>query len=73
MTLDAIVMEWGSLLLRWLHVIAGIAWIGASFYFMHIDAAMQPIPQGLASVAWEVHGGGFYEVRKYLVAPPQLP
>lgn len=69
-------MEWGSLLLRWLHVIAGMAWIGASFYFMHIDAAMKPtadIPAGTGGAAWEVHGGGFYEVRKYLVAPPQLP
>lgn len=69
-------MEWGSLLLRWLHVIAGMAWIGASFYFMHIDAAMQPgtgTLAGLGRTAWEVHGGGFYEVRKYLVAPPDLP
>ena len=74
--LDAIVMEWGSLLLRWLHVIAAMAWIGASFYFMHIDAAMKPaaeIPPEQGGTAWEVHGGGFYEVRKYLVAPPHLP
>jgi len=74
--LDAIVIEWGSLLLRWLHVTAGIAWVGASFYFMHIDAAMRPragMAPELCGAAWEVHGGGFYEVRKYLVAPPELP
>lgn len=69
-------MEWGSLLLRWLHVIAGIAWIGSSFYFMHLDAALRPapdIPAGKGGQAWEVHGGGFYQVRKWLVAPEQLP
>jgi uncharacterized membrane protein len=71
-----IVTEWGSLLLRWVHVITGIAWIGSSFYFMHLDASIRPgggIPQGQGGVAWEVHGGGFYEVRKYLVAPEKLP
>ncbi len=69
-------MEWGSLLLRWLHVIAGIAWIGSSFYFMHLDAALKPapdIPAGKGGQAWEVHGGGFYQVRKWLVAPDKLP
>jgi uncharacterized membrane protein len=74
--MDAILLEWGSLLLRWLHIIAGICWIGSSFYFMHIDAAMKPtpdIPAGKGGHAWEVHGGGFYEVKKYLVAPESLP
>ncbi len=74
--MDAIAMEWGSLLLRWLHIITGIAWIGSSFYFMHIDAALRAahdIPAGKGGEAWEVHGGGFYHVRKYLVAPEQLP
>ncbi len=69
-------MEWVSLLLRWLHMIAGMAWIGASFYFMHIDAALKPapgIPPGKGGETWEVHGGGFYQVRKWLVAPDQLP
>ncbi|MBV8397874.1 MAG: urate hydroxylase PuuD [Acetobacteraceae bacterium] len=71
-----IITEWGSLLLRWTHVITAIAWIGASFYFMHLDASIRPgggIPPGKGGAAWEVHGGGFYEVRKYLVAPEQLP
>jgi uncharacterized membrane protein len=74
--MDAILLEWGALLLRWVHIITGIAWIGSSFYFMHIDAALRPkpnMPEGAYGEVWEVHGGGFYEVRKYLVAPPTLP
>lgn len=74
--MDAILLEWGGLLLRWVHMITGIAWIGSSFYFMHIDAALKAIPdipQGKGGEAWEVHGGGFYQVRKYLVAPDKLP
>ena len=68
--------EWASLLLRWTHVVSGIAWIGSSFYFMHLDAAIKgvpDIPAGKGGEAWEVHGGGFYQVRKYLVAPDRLP
>ena len=68
--------EWGALLLRWTHIITGIAWIGSSFYFMHLDAAIKAIPEipdGKGGEAWEVHGGGFYQVRKYLVAPDRLP
>ena len=74
--MDAIVIEWGGLLLRWVHIITGIAWIGSSFYFMHLDAAIRAIPEipaGKGGEAWEVHGGGFYQVRKYLVAPDKLP
>jgi uncharacterized membrane protein len=72
--LQPLVIEWGGSLLRWLHVITGIAWIGASFYFMHIDASLRPIPDiKKGGEAWEVHGGGFYQVRKHLVAPPSLP
>ena len=74
--MDAIVMEWGGLLLRWVHIVTGIAWIGSSFYFMHLDAAIKAIPEipaGKGGEAWEVHGGGFYQVRKYLVAPEKLP
>jgi uncharacterized membrane protein len=70
------VLEWGSLLLRWLHVVAAMAWIGSSFFFMHLDASLRPtpdIPAGKGGVSWEVHGGGFYEMRKYLVAPEQMP
>jgi uncharacterized membrane protein len=74
--LDAYLFEWGSLLLRWLHVIAGIAWIGSSFFFMHLDASLKPahgIAPGKGGAAWQVHGGGFYEMRKYMVAPDSLP
>lgn len=74
--MDPILAEWGGLLLRWAHVIAGIAWIGASFYFMHLDASLKPvadIPVGKGGATWEVHGGGFYEVKKYLEAPAHLP
>jgi uncharacterized membrane protein len=74
--MDPILMEWGGLLLRWVHIITGIAWIGSSFYFMHIDAtlrAVPDIPAGKGGETWEVHGGGFYHVRKYLVAPEKLP
>jgi uncharacterized membrane protein len=74
--MDPYVMEWGSLLLRWAHVITGIAWIGSSFYFMHLDASLKPvtdIPVGKGGATWEVHGGGFYEVKKYLEAPKHLP
>ena len=74
--MDGIAMEWGGLLLRWTHIITGIAWIGSSFYFMHLDAAIRAIPEiptGKGGEAWEVHGGGFYQVRKYLVAPEKMP
>lgn len=74
--MEPVLVEWVSLLLRWLHLVAGMAWIGASFYFMHIDASLNPtseIPAGKGGEAWEVHGGGFYRVRKYLVAPDALP
>jgi uncharacterized membrane protein len=74
--MDPFLHEWGSLLLRWLHVVAGMAWIGASFYFMHLDASLRAeprLPPGTAGEAWEVHGGGFYQVRKWKVAPAELP
>lgn len=74
--MDAYLIEWGSFLLRWLHVITGIAWIGASFFFMHLDASLRAsptIPAGQGAVSWHVHGGGFYEMNKYYVAPASLP
>lgn len=74
--LDPIFHEWGALLLRWAHVVTGIAWIGSSFYFMHLDASLKAspdIPAGKGGATWEVHGGGFYEVKKYLQAPAHLP
>ncbi len=70
------IWEWGSILLRWLHVTAAIAWIGASFFFMHLDASlgkMQDMKAGVAGVSWQVHGGGFYEMSKYALAPAALP
>jgi uncharacterized membrane protein len=69
-------LEWGSMLLRWLHVTAAIAWIGASFFFMHLDASLRKeakMAPGVAGVSWQVHGGGFYEMGKYTLAPPTLP
>ena len=72
----AYLLEWGSLLLRWLHVISAMAWIGASFFFMHLDASIRPtpgIPPDKGGAGWQVHGGGFYEMRKYLVAPEAMP
>ena len=68
--------EWGSALLRWLHVTAAIAWIGGSFFFMHLDASLRKKAgddPALKGTSWQVHGGGFYEMRKYLLAPPALP
>ncbi len=70
------IWEWGSILLRWLHVIAAIAWIGASFFFMHLDASLRKMKDaapGVAGTSWQVHGGGFYEMSKYMLAPAALP
>jgi uncharacterized membrane protein len=71
-----ILWNWGEAFLRWLHVIAGIAWIGSSFYFIHLDQSLKK-REGLApeayGEAWQVHGGGFYNMVKYLVAPARLP
>src|SRR3979490_593257 len=72
----SILTEWSSLILRWLHVVAAIAWIGSSFYFIHLDLSLQPnsdLPKGVQGEAWQVHGGGFYRIVKYLVAPATPP
>lgn len=80
----SIISEWASLLLRWLHVVAAIAWIGSSFYFIALDLSLRPkssltgnltgdLPHGVQGEAWQVHGGGFYRIMKYLVAPHQMP
>ena len=74
--MDPFVIEWLNLLARWGHMIAGIAWIGTSFYFVALDFSLQSrpgLPAGVRGEAWEVHGGGFYHVQKYLSAPPALP
>ena len=69
-------MEWASLLLRWLHVITAIAWIGSSFYFVWLDLSLRKaehLPEGVHGESWSVHGGGFYHAQKYLVAPEAMP
>ena len=73
---DPIAAHWVDLVVRWIHVITGIAWIGASFYFIHLDASLRRtdrLPPGVGGEAWQVHGGGFYRMQKYLVAPAELP
>jgi uncharacterized membrane protein len=74
--MTASLMDWLSLLLRWAHVMAGIGWIGTSFYFIWLDESLRrragQDPR-LAGESWMVHGGGFYKVDKYLVAPETLP
>ncbi len=70
------VVDWLNLLLRWAHLIVGIGWIGTSFYFIALDLELrkrETMPEGVYGTAWQVHGGGFYHVHKYLVAPKQLP
>jgi uncharacterized membrane protein len=72
----AIFWDWLSFAVRWLHVITGIAWIGSSFYFVALDLGLRKTPN-LPPLAhgeeWQVHGGGFYHIQKYLVAPAELP
>jgi uncharacterized membrane protein len=68
--------QWLSLALRWMHVITGVAWIGTSFYFNWLNARIAPapdLPPGVGGELWSVHGGGFYRVLKYTVAPERLP
>jgi uncharacterized membrane protein len=78
-TLLPYVLDWANLLLRWLHVIVAIAWIGSSFYFVWLDNSLLPpddpdlIAKGVSGELWAVHGGGFYNPQKYLLAPPKLP
>jgi uncharacterized membrane protein len=77
--LDPYATEWLNLLTRWLHVIAGIVWIGSSFYFIALDNHLRPpedardVEAGVGGESWEIHGGGFYQVQKYRVAPRELP
>ena len=77
--MESYVFDWLNLLLRWLHVIVGIAWIGASFYFVFLDSSLvKPTDpalkeKGVDGELWAVHGGGFYNPQKYMVAPKHLP
>jgi len=77
--MEAYLLEWLNLLGRWAHLVTGIAWIGASFYFVWLDNHLQAPKlaedevQGVSGELWAVHGGGFYQSQKYKVAPPTLP
>jgi len=80
MELLAYGVDWANLLVRWLHLITGIAWIGASFYFVWLDNSIRPpkpgsdlAKKGVSGELWAVHGGGFYNPQKYLVSPAELP
>jgi uncharacterized membrane protein len=72
-------LDWANLLLRWVHVITAIAWVGSSFYFVFLDSSLTPPEdedlkkQGVSGELWAVHGGGFYHPVKFAVKPPQLP
>jgi uncharacterized membrane protein len=72
----AVLWDWISFAVRWLHVITAMAWIGASFYFIALDLMLKPsdnLPAGASGEEWEVHGGGFYHTTKYMVAPAEMP
>ncbi|MDG1532728.1 MAG: urate hydroxylase PuuD [Paracoccaceae bacterium] len=72
----AIMWDWISFSVRWLHVITAMAWIGASFYFIALDLMLKPaddMPEGASGEEWEVHGGGFYHTTKFMVAPARMP
>ena len=76
--MEAYILEWLNLLLRWTHLIVGIAWIGSSFYFVWLDLNLNvpprdPEDEAVAGDLWAVHGGGFYHAQKYRVAPGELP
>ena len=71
-------LDWISLFVRWFHVIAGVAWIGASFYFIWLDNNLRTPPKwkqdkGIKGDLWAIHGGGFYEVAKYAYGPEKMP
>jgi uncharacterized membrane protein len=71
-----ILWDWLSFGVRWLHVITAIAWIGSSFYFVALDLGLRKapgLPKGAYGEEWQVHGGGFYHIQKYLVAPEAMP
>lgn len=77
--MESYYLDWANLLLRWVHVITAIAWIGSSFYFVFLDSSLTPPvdeelkKQGVSGELWAVHGGGFYHPVKFAERPPQLP
>jgi uncharacterized membrane protein len=76
---DAYLVDWLDLLIRWLHVVAAIVWIGTSFYFVALDShLLQPrkprdSDEGVGGESWEIHGGGFYRIHKFRIAPETIP
>ena len=71
-----VLWEWVQIAARWVHVVVAIAWIGSSFYFIALDLGLQKVPHlppGASGEEWQVHGGGFYHIQKYLVAPEMMP
>jgi uncharacterized membrane protein len=74
--MSTFIVDWLNLIFRWAHLVVGIGWIGTSFYFIALDLSLrkrEAMKEGVYGTAWEVHGGGFYHVEKYLVAPTELP
>lgn len=74
--MDVFLGEWLNLLIRWAHMVVAIGWIGTSFYFMALDYSLskrERMNPGVLGTAWQIHGGGFYHVEKYTVAPATLP
>jgi uncharacterized membrane protein len=77
--MEAYAIDWVQLLIRWVHLITGIAWIGASFYFVFLDNSLLPparkedVDAGIGGELWAIHGGGFYHAQKFKVAPATLP
>jgi uncharacterized membrane protein len=76
MTILIVMQDWLGMMVRWLHVVTGIAWIGSSFYFIALDLSLKPREgqaPGIKGETWQVHGGGFYRMIKFLVAPSEMP
>ncbi len=77
--MESYFLDWANLLLRWVHVITAIAWVGSSFYFVFLDSSLTPPvdddlkKHGVSGELWAVHGGGFYHPVKFNVSPPKLP
>ena len=77
--MESYLLDWANLLLRWVHVITAIAWVGSSFYFVFLDSSLTPPVdedlkrQGVSGELWAVHGGGFYHPVKFALSPPKLP
>ncbi|WP_339772526.1 urate hydroxylase PuuD [uncultured Pseudosulfitobacter sp.] len=72
----AVLWDWAAFAVRWLHVVTAMAWIGASFFFIALDLGLKKAPNmpfGVNGEEWQVHGGGFYHIQKYLVAPENMP